>query len=118
MLGIATDLSAGAGCVLFGVAQKSALPGMSPLTEDEIQGCYRAFQAFDSDNSGSIDHFELKAVLMSMGQTPSDEEIMDLMAQVDEDNSGAINFSEFLAMVEFQKAFAQVITGSVLSFDN
>ena len=77
------------------------------LSEEEIQGCHRAFQEFDEDNSGSIDQFELKKVLHSMGQDPTDEEILALMAEVDEDNSGAISFSEFLDMVALQKGFAE-----------
>ena len=68
----------------------------SSLSEDEIQGCHRAFVAFDTDGSGSIEGQELKEVLRSMGQDPSEVEILQLMTAVDEDNSGSISFTEFL----------------------
>eukprot|EP00742_Colponemidia_sp_Colp-10_P004939 GILJ01005275.1.p4 GENE.GILJ01005275.1~~GILJ01005275.1.p4 ORF type:complete len:174 (+),score=32.50 GILJ01005275.1:3228-3749(+) len=74
-----------------------------PLTEEEIQKCREAFQAFDKDGSGTIDRFELRVVLEAMGQTPSEEEIFQMISEVDEDMSGQIDFSEFLRVIEKQK---------------
>jgi len=73
------------------------------LTEEEIESLSLAFKMYDLDGSGAIDVFELKAALQSMGQNPSDEEVLELMGAVDEDNSGAIGFIEFLNMVKYQK---------------
>jgi calmodulin len=73
------------------------------LTEEEIESLSLAFKMYDLDGSGAIDVFELKAALQSMGQNPTDEEVLELMGAVDEDNSGAIGFLEFLNMVKFQK---------------
>ena len=60
-----------------------------PLTQAEITACREAFSRFDKDGAGSIDAAKLKAMLASLGQTPSDEEIFIMISQVDEDNSGA-----------------------------
>jgi len=73
------------------------------LGEDEIQHCRDAFLAFDRDRSGTIDVWELKAVLEGMGQKPTEEELFQMISEVDADMSGSIDFSEFLTLVDNQK---------------
>ena len=58
---------------------------------------------FDKDRSGSIDVWELKQVLEAMGQKPSEEELFQMISEVDENMVGAINFADFLQVIEFQK---------------
>jgi len=53
-----------------------------------------------------IDASELKATLNAMGQNPTEEEIFQMISQVDDDNSGEIEFAEFLKVIENQKASA------------
>lgn len=67
------------------------------LTQAEIAACREAFSKFDKDGSGSIDAAKLKAMLLSMGQAPTDEELFLMISQVDEDNSGAQNYIEMSA---------------------
>ena len=38
-----------------------------------------------------------------MGQNPTEEEIFQMISQVDDDNSGEIEFAEFLKVIENQK---------------
>ena len=76
---------------------------MGGLSETEIASCLDAFLKFDQDGSGTIDKWELERVLNAMGQTPTQGEIHDMIAMVDEDNSGEIDFSEFLSVFESQK---------------
>jgi hypothetical protein len=52
--------------------------------------------ALQSAGSGTIDATELRATLEALGQKPTDEELFLMIAQVDEDNSGEIEFAEFL----------------------
>ena len=73
------------------------------LTQEEIDGCRDAFLAFDKDRSGTIDQWELRQVLEAMGQKPTDEELFQMISEVDDDCSGAIDFSEFLKVIENQK---------------
>ncbi|KAG8458016.1 hypothetical protein KFE25_007223 [Diacronema lutheri] len=73
------------------------------LTNEEIEACREAFQKFDRDGSGAIDSFELRATLQSMGQQPTDEELFDMIAEVDADGSGEIDFPEFLKVMIAQK---------------
>ena len=76
---------------------------MNKLSNEEIEQCRDAFAKFDKDGSGSISDWELKAMLQSMGQDPSDEEVFDMIAEVDADGSGEIDFSEFLQVIIQQK---------------
>eukprot|EP00003_Mantamonas_plastica_P024575 TRINITY_DN459_c0_g2_i1.p1 TRINITY_DN459_c0_g2~~TRINITY_DN459_c0_g2_i1.p1 ORF type:complete len:112 (-),score=34.12 TRINITY_DN459_c0_g2_i1:78-413(-) len=39
-----------------------------------------------------------------MGQNPSEEDLFQMISEVDEDGSGSIEFSEFLQVIETQKA--------------
>jgi Ca2+-binding EF-hand superfamily protein len=58
---------------------------MATLSEDEIEALTLAFNLYDLDRSGAIDAFELKEALKSMGQSPTDEEVLELMGTIDED---------------------------------
>eukprot|EP00938_MAST-03A_sp_MAST-3A-sp1_P000652 g652.t1 len=73
------------------------------LTQEEIDSCRDAFLQYDKDRSGSIDQWELKEVLEAMGQTPTDEELFQMINDVDDNASGSIDFTEFLKVVEKQK---------------
>eukprot|EP00316_Scyphosphaera_apsteinii_P022478 CAMPEP_0119307484 /NCGR_PEP_ID=MMETSP1333-20130426/7968_1 /TAXON_ID=418940 /ORGANISM="Scyphosphaera apsteinii, Strain RCC1455" /LENGTH=153 /DNA_ID=CAMNT_0007311037 /DNA_START=13 /DNA_END=474 /DNA_ORIENTATION=- len=74
------------------------------LSNDEIEACREAFARFDKDHSGAIDMWELRATLQSMGQDPTDEELFDMIAEVDSDGSGEIDFAEFLKVISSQKS--------------
>jgi calmodulin len=78
------------------------MPGQN-LTQEEIDSCRDAFLQYDKDRSGTIDQWELKAVLEAMGQQPTDEEIFQMINDVDDNASGSIDFSEFLTVVAMQK---------------
>ena len=48
------------------------------LTQEEIENCREAFLDFDQDKSGTIDAWELRQVLESMGQVPTEEELFQV----------------------------------------
>mmetsp|Transcript_18569 Transcript_18569/g.46793 ORF Transcript_18569/g.46793 Transcript_18569/m.46793 type:complete len:95 (-) Transcript_18569:209-493(-) len=76
------------------------------LSQEEIDACQEAFNKFDKDGSGNIDAWELKQTLQAMGQNPTEEEVFQMMAEVDDDGSGSIEFAEFLKVIESQKSKA------------
>ena len=65
-------------------------------SEVQIAEFKEAFALFDVDGDGSITVEELRTVFSSLGQNPSDQELRDMIADVDEDGSGEIDFDEFL----------------------
>jgi calmodulin len=77
------------------------------LSQEEIDGCREAFNAFDKDGSKTIDVWELRDVLEAMGQKPTEEELFQMISEVDENMSGTIDFAEFLKVIENQKERAE-----------
>ncbi|KAK3126427.1 hypothetical protein QOZ80_7AG0556450 [Eleusine coracana subsp. coracana] len=67
------------------------------LSEDEIAGLREMFKMLDTDNSGQITLEELKSGLKRVGANLKDSEITTLMEAADIDNSGSIDYGEFLA---------------------
>jgi Ca2+-binding EF-hand superfamily protein len=65
------------------------------LSTDQIEEFREAFDMFDLDGGGDIDAKELGTVMRNLGANPSEKELLDLIAEVDVDGSGAIEFPEF-----------------------
>ncbi|KAK8447114.1 hypothetical protein SEVIR_8G003000v4 [Setaria viridis] len=53
-------------------------------------------------HAGTITSKELGTVMRSLGQSPSEEELQDMVKEVDADGSGAIDFQEFLTLLARQ----------------
>lgn len=54
-----------------------------------------AFAVFDKDNDGFITLKELGTVMRSLGQNPTEMELLELIKQYDRDESGTIDLAEF-----------------------
>ncbi|KAF9608500.1 hypothetical protein IFM89_009866 [Coptis chinensis] len=67
------------------------------LSEEEIGGLKELFKMIDTDNSGTITLDELKDGLKRVGSELMDPEIKALMDAADIDNSGSLDYGEFLA---------------------
>ncbi|MCO5600236.1 hypothetical protein L7F22_054346 [Adiantum nelumboides] len=65
---------------------------------DREDHLYSAFQYFDKDNSGYITMEELEQALTKHGMGDP-EAIKDIIAEVDTDHDGKINYEEFVAMM-------------------
>ncbi|GAA0183667.1 non-receptor serine/threonine protein kinase [Lithospermum erythrorhizon] len=59
---------------------------------------YKAFQHFDKDHSGFITRDELATAMKEYGMGNNDT-IREIIAEVDTDNDGNINYEEFVAMM-------------------
>ena len=69
------------------------------LTEDEVLEIKEAFDLFDGDKSGEIDTEELKQALKNLGIDAKNQTLQNMMADLDKDNSGKIDFDEFIDMM-------------------
>ena len=69
------------------------------LTDAQLDEFKDAFKAFDSDGGGAIDHDELKALMASVGQMPSDNEVAEMIKIADADGSGTVDFNEFVTLM-------------------
>ena len=70
---------------------------MSALTAGQTRKLQDAFTLFDTDGDGAIDATELKVAMRALGFAPQEDgEIARMMADIDSDNSGTIDFDEFL----------------------
>merc|ERR1712093_812979 len=69
------------------------------LTEEQINEFKDAFTLFDKDNDGVVTAKELSTVLKSLGHSPTEQELGEMIASVDTDGNGQIDFSEFLTMM-------------------
>ena len=70
------------------------------ITEDQLNEYKEAFSLFDKDLNGSITIKELGAVLRSMGQNPSENDIKEMIDSLDDNENGTIEFSEFIGLVD------------------
>ncbi|KAK8894581.1 hypothetical protein M9Y10_023017 [Tritrichomonas musculus] len=71
----------------------------SDLTPEQLTDIRESFDLFDRDGDGHITRTEFATILRSWGQTPTDEEIAQIIAQVDKNKNGMIEYDEFVEMM-------------------
>jgi len=76
-----------------------SLPDCESLNEELVLEFREAFRLFDNDGDGTINSKELGVVMRSMGQNPTESELLEMINEVDVDGNGIIDFPEFLAMM-------------------
>lgn len=78
---------------------KITAQGSKCLTNEQIARLKEVFDNFDVDHSQSIDASELGLVFESMGQRPTEADMQGMIASVDADGSGEIEFNEFIQLM-------------------
>jgi len=73
------------------------------LSEDEVADLKEAFSMFDIDGDGTITIVELKEVMKSLGQNPTEKELKQMIKSVDDNGDNEIDFEEFLILMSSKK---------------
>ncbi|XP_016280494.1 uncharacterized protein LOC100011661 [Monodelphis domestica] len=69
------------------------------LSEGQKREIKETFNFFDVDGSGNIDLKELKTAVCALGFEPKKEEIHKMMAEIDKEGLGTMNFESFLTVI-------------------
>ncbi|EFA82649.1 actin bundling protein [Heterostelium album PN500] len=73
------------------------------FSASEIQEYRSTFAKFDQNGDGQISATELSSILTALGEKVTGIQVRDMMKEVDTDQSGGIDFNEFLKVVEIAK---------------
>jgi Ca2+-binding EF-hand superfamily protein len=65
---------------------------------EEVRDIKTAFDIFDGDLSGVVDPQELKKAFEQLGFEGSNKFVYQILAELDDDQSGGIDFAEFLRL--------------------
>ncbi|MEM8639028.1 MAG: EF-hand domain-containing protein [Cyanobacteria bacterium P01_G01_bin.54] len=68
-------------------------------TSPQLQDFKAAFTQYDKDESGAIDPTELGQVLRDLGELPSEAAVTEMIASVDKNENGQLEFGEFLNLL-------------------
>merc|ERR1719325_456328 len=69
------------------------------LTDEEMDAFKETFMMFDKDGDGTVSTRELGAVMRSLGNNPTEEELEDMIDDADRDGSGSVDFKEFVELM-------------------
>lgn len=69
------------------------------LSQEQISAYKEAFSLFDKGRHGKITVSELGTVMRSLGSTPSEAEVRDMVNEVGAGSDGTVDLSEFLAIM-------------------
>ena len=76
------------------------------MSPEQLREFREAFAFFDKDGNGRITAEELSTVVRSLGQSPTPEELREMVRDADADGNGTIEFAEFLALMSRQREAA------------
>lgn len=69
------------------------------LSDEQLDELKEAFSIYDINKDGAITTRELGTVLRQLGHNPTEAELLEMIKEVDRNNSGTISFSEFVALM-------------------
>merc|ERR1719359_953417 len=82
------------------------------FTENQLADLRYAFNALDSDGSGTLEVQEIRRALQLMGKKVSSEKLWEMISEVDDDQSGELDFTEFLQLVRKMETDAWMNEGA------
>ena len=86
------------------------------LTPEQLKMYKEAFAFFDKDNDGIINVKDLGQVMRSLRMNPTEQDLQDLIAEIDNNNSGTVDFDEFLLLMAKKSKDTDMIERSLDAF--
>lgn len=74
-------------------------PKQKSVTQEQLNEFREAFELFDTNHDGVISTKELGFLLRSLGENPTQQELMDMINEVDVDDNQTVSFSEFVKLM-------------------
>ena len=71
------------------------------MSDDEVTACRQVFDVVDEDGSGSIGAAELQKLLRLLRLPARRSEVLRMIAEIDKDGNGEVDFEEFLQVCTF-----------------
>ena len=78
---------------------------VSPLTREQVLHYREVFTRYGKENGGKISPKDLGTVMRFLGKNPSEAELRLMGEKVGADESGKIEFHEFLSMMQSSKDY-------------
>lgn len=69
------------------------------LNDEQVAEIRKSFNVCDEDGSGTIERNELSRVMKELGETPTQEELEDILKDLDKNGDGSISWEEFLGVM-------------------
>lgn len=68
-------------------------------SEEKTASYKETFDLFDKDQNGTISTSELGSIMRAVGHNPTEQDLEDILKEIDKDNSGAVEFDEFVELM-------------------
>lgn len=78
---------------------KSSTNALGSLSTEDLEKFKQMFMMFDKDGDGTVSTKELGAVMRSIGLYPTEEELEEMIDEADRDDSGTVDFHEFVNLM-------------------
>ena len=86
------------------------------LSPEQLKMYKEAFAYFDKDGDGLINMEDLGRVMRNLRMNPTEQELQDLIAELDNNNNGSIDFDEFLLLMAKKSKDTDIIERSLDAF--
>ena len=77
------------------------------IPENQIALYKESFDMFDKDRSGTISASEILKIMKNFGYPLSKQEVDKMIATVDTDGNGELDFEEFITLMQTQRIFIE-----------
>merc|ERR1712100_84415 len=75
------------------------------INKDQKDDLMKAFSLIDDDQTGKISLKNLKRVAKELGETMTEEDLVEVIAESDQDGDGELSVEEFLAVMKKNELF-------------